>query len=59
MTRLGLSPAEAHEIRGQMAAARIAGDHKTFELCRRALSGLDSKACVQAKILCRIVWGHR
>lgn len=53
-----LSTAEAEEIRGQMSAAQIAGDHKLHDLCKRALSGFDVKACAEAKLLCRRIWAH-
>jgi hypothetical protein len=53
-----LSTAEADEIRGQMAAAQIAGDHKMHDFCRRALSGHDVKTCFEAKKLCRHIWAH-
>lgn len=54
----GLGTAEAEEIRGQMAAAQIVGDHKLYDLCRRALSGLDVKACYEARLLCRHIWAQ-
>lgn len=59
MSARALSTAEADEIRGQMAAAQIAGDHKLHDLCKRALSGFDVKACYEARLLCRQAWANR
>jgi hypothetical protein len=42
-----------------MCAAQIAGDRKLHDLCQRALSGLDTKAAYEAKMLCRFIWGHQ
>ena len=51
-----VSDDEAHELRGQLAVARMVGDERTVDLCVRALSGLDVKAAAQARIWCRQIW---